>query len=99
MSGCLRQSVTGRVHSAVMSSGWKRVALVALLAVGSSCAVSNRPPARVSLDDATGLQDVSVTSPVVLVTVDGARWQEIFDGTDPSLSHAPFRPSRELVPN
>jgi len=40
-----------------------------------------------------------VTSPVVLVTIDGARWQEIFEGSDTSLSHAPFRPSRELVPN
>ena len=37
--------------------------------------------------------------PVILVTVDGARWQEIFEGSDPELSHAPRRPPHELVPN
>lgn len=37
--------------------------------------------------------------PVVLVTIDGARWQEVFEGSDTELSHAPRRPSRELVPN
>ena len=39
-----------------------------------------------------------VAAPVVLITIDGARWQEIFDGTDPALSHAPRRSARDLVP-
>lgn len=36
---------------------------------------------------------------MILVTVDGARWQEIFDGTDTALSRAPKRSAREIVPN
>ena len=39
-----------------------------------------------------------MAAPVVLITIDGARWQEIFDGTDPALSHAPRRSARDLVP-
>ncbi len=36
---------------------------------------------------------------VVLITVDGVRWQEIFDGTDPFLSGNKTIPARELLPN
>ena len=86
-----------------MSIEWKRVALVAVLAVGSSCAVPSRapqPPAPTVPTTTTGDgANASVTSPVVLVTIDGVRWQEVFDGTDTALSHAPFRPSRLLVPH
>ncbi len=37
--------------------------------------------------------------PVVLVTMDGVRWQDVFEGTDPVLSKAPTRPAVELMPN
>ncbi len=37
-------------------------------------------------------------APIVLITIDGARWQEIFDGTDTALSHAPPLPARAIVP-
>ena len=102
MSARLRETVTERVHCASMSIEWKRVALVAVLAVGSSCAVPSRaplPPAAVPTTTTEDGANASVTSPVVLVTIDGVRWQEVFEGTDTGLSHAPFRPSRRLVPN
>lgn len=36
---------------------------------------------------------------VVLITVDGIRWQEIFNGTDPILYHGKQMSARELLPN
>lgn len=50
-------------------------------------------PARIR-NDATG------PSPVVLVTIDGARWQEIFDGVDAGriAPPRPTRSARELMP-
>jgi hypothetical protein len=79
---------------------WKRVALVAVLAVGSSCTASGRvPQPSAPTPVAEPTPTPTVTGPVILVTIDGARWQEIFEGTDTALSHAPFRPSRLLVPN
>jgi hypothetical protein len=35
---------------------------------------------------------------VVLVTIDGARWQDVFEGSDPSLGGGPSRPPAELMP-
>jgi hypothetical protein len=37
--------------------------------------------------------------PVVVVTIDGVRWQEIFDGTEPARSHAPHVAASDLLPN
>ena len=102
MSARLRETVTEHVHCASMSIEWKRVALVAVLAVGSSCAVPSRAPRPAPAVPAATNADganASVTSPVIVVTIDGVRWQEVFEGTDTALSHAPFRPSRLLVPN
>lgn len=36
---------------------------------------------------------------VVLITIDGVRWQEIFNGTDPILYHGQKISARELLPN
>lgn len=36
---------------------------------------------------------------VVLVTIDGVRWQDVFVGTEPARSGAPFVPAAALVPN
>jgi hypothetical protein len=89
-----------------------RAALIGAVVVGSSCAPSSHvehaapaaaqahlptpepPPPSVTPPP----PDRHLDGPMVLVTIDGARWQEIFDGTDASLSHAPRRPARELVP-
>lgn len=78
-----------------------RAALVAALAAGSSCAAP-RPaqPRPAPLEEPmSAVGAVAAVGPVILVTIDGARWQEVFDGSDTALSHAPRRPSRELVPN
>ena len=42
---------------------------------------------------------MSHPNPVVLVTIDGARWQEVFDGSDTELSLFKKRPASDLVPN
>jgi hypothetical protein len=89
----LRETVTEHVHCASMSTEWMRAALISAVVVGSSCAPSSHvehalPPEA----------PAAVTAPLVLVTIDGARWQEIFEGSDPALSHAAHRPARELVP-
>lgn len=45
------------------------------------------------------IQPRGAAGPVVLVTIDGARWQEIFGGTDTELSNHPRRSARDLVPH
>lgn len=40
----------------------------------------------------------TATPKVVLITLDGVRWQDIFDGNDPINGYQPL-PSRSLVPN
>lgn len=37
--------------------------------------------------------------PVVIVTLDGVRWQEIFEGTDPTRTNEPRISSSQLMPN
>jgi hypothetical protein len=55
------------------------------------------PPPR-PIDPAR--ERVPGTKPVVvLVTLDGVRWQDVFEGTDAVLSRAPSRPAPELMPN
>lgn len=36
---------------------------------------------------------------IVLITLDGVRWQDIFEGTDPNLSSAHSITARDLLPN
>jgi len=81
-----------------------RAALVATLAVGSSCAAgraggsrSGAAPEHFEAEQPSA----AVSGPVILVTIDGARWQEIFEGTDAQLTSAPWahRSPRDLVPN
>src|SRR5688500_11195803 len=40
-----------------------------------------------------------VDAPVVLVTIDGVRWKEIFEGTDKALSPGPHVSATTLVPH
>lgn len=40
-----------------------------------------------------------VDAPVVIVTIDGVRWMEVFEGTDTTRSKHPFVPAAELAPN
>lgn len=53
-----------------------------------------------SLGARLGVASPVLKGPLVLVTIDGVRWQEIFRGTDPAFSQAPaVQPPQELVPN
>jgi hypothetical protein len=40
-----------------------------------------------------------VDAPVVVVTIDGVRWKEVFEGTDPTRSTHPVVPASQLAPN
>jgi len=37
--------------------------------------------------------------PIILVTMDGVRWQDVFEGSDPVLGKGPVKPAAELMPN
>ena len=53
-------------------------------------------PTREPADQRPGVDDPLV---LVRVTIDGVRWQEVFEGTDPALSHRPPEPAASLFPN
>lgn len=77
-----------------------RAALIGAVVVGSSCAPSRHGEhAAPSMPAASPPPPAAARGPLVLVTIDGARWQEIFGGTEPSRSHEPFVPARQLVPH
>jgi hypothetical protein len=108
MSIHVRESVTERMQDASMSVHWMTGVLVAALAAGSSCAMPRAPVTTSSaapMDSPPSHVAPSIAAPrrgggpIVLVTIDGARWQEIFDGTDREWHRGPRRSSRELVPN
>lgn len=44
---------------------------------------------------------IQINSPlkVIIITIDGTRWQDVFNGTDSMLSHRPNIPAREIMPN
>jgi hypothetical protein len=73
--------------------------LAAVLALTASCKSASRaetPPENVSVESvpAPSTEEPAPAPPpddrpprVVLVTIDGVRWQDVFDGGDPSLAH------------
>lgn len=85
-----------------------RAVLFGLPLFFTSCAGALSPGDRVaSWDEGSGLSAGEGLHPqnVVLVTIDGVRWQEIFDGADPVLAdraglpHGEPRTARGLTPN
>ncbi len=89
-----------------MARGSTEVALATLLSLVSSCSLG--PVAAPTRQTVLGSAVVPSPPkaqpsrvPIVLVTLDGARWQEIFAGADPERSPPPQRlPSAaELMPN
>jgi hypothetical protein len=86
-------------------------ALALLLALVSSCSLApakaahTGSTARSATAPADGTRDAKRAErtrfPVVLVTIDGARWQEIFTGADPSRlgMPAPLPTAAELMPH
>jgi hypothetical protein len=78
-----------------------------LLALGMFCASCVEPPdarTRSAQPPSAGARGEDAGN-VVLVTIDGVRWQEIFAGADPSLAdasglpHGAARTARGLTPN
>jgi len=69
-----------------------------------SCADRGRPPppvpAAVPPPVETQATEIRVPAgPVIIVTLDGTRWQEVFEGTEALRTGAPRLPARELLPN
>jgi hypothetical protein len=64
-----------------------------------------RPPAAGAPDPARAFEAAASADGVVLVTIDGVRWQEIFRGVDPGMASSAALPrgarlsARELTPN
>lgn len=87
-----------------MAGGMMKFGLIGLLALGASCA-SHQQDTRaiwanyIDVERACHPEDGGVRSPAVLVTIDGARWQEVFNGEDTSRVAAPRRKARDLFPN
>lgn len=87
---------------------WRTSALVALVAALSDCAADRggqaaareaiqSPPAVPS--NLRAVDGRGVDAPVVIITIDGVRWQEIFEGTEPSRTQTAFVPARSYLPN
>src|SRR5262245_26856358 len=79
-------------------------AVVTAIAIFASCAghPSGGPSLRRSecaRSDVERALPPLADDPVVLLTIDGVRWQEIFEGTDSELWASPKIPAAELVPN
>jgi hypothetical protein len=89
----LRRIVTQHMHCASMNVRvW--TAFLAFAFIELSCGDTQLA--------ARGAQQARPTvkpTPVVIVTIDGVRWQEIFEGTDPTLYAGTARSAAELVPN
>jgi hypothetical protein len=91
------------------AKGWARGAAVALLAAGAACIPPSELDATLQLAPAfvpetatergaTAHQADGDDPAVVLVVLDGVRWQEVFVGSDPQLSGAPAVPAEALMP-
>jgi hypothetical protein len=95
------------VGSGALIRSFSRAALVPLLTSFLSCHASapSRAPAAVepaAPARAFFARGEAPVDAVVLVVVDGARWQEIFEGVDPKLGAAagvPFEDAKTLLPN
>lgn len=84
-----------------------RAAVVALAAVaagwvdrGHTTDMGDDDPRRVPVTVSPRVHaHPGVDAPVVIVALDGVRWQEIFEGTEPARSPANLVPASEIVPN
>lgn len=94
--------------STVRSRSRAATVALALAITAAACADHGRAANKARDDDPFRVAVTSsprvlahhgVDAPVVLVTIDGVRWQEIFAGTDSSKSKEPVVPAPSLVPN
>jgi hypothetical protein len=90
------------------AKGWARGAAIALFATVAACIPPSELDASLqlapafateaALDRAPKPRDADDDPAVVLVVLDGVRWQEVFVGSDPQLSGAPAVPAEALMP-
>lgn len=85
-----------------MAHGWMKAALITLLVASANC--TSHHDGRAGWAQAIDLErDMAPKAmgraPVILMTIDGARWQEIFQGEDPVFVHGPRRSPAEIMPN
>jgi hypothetical protein len=81
-----------------------RAGLFALTLFASACADRGRAAdivgqRYVPSSLAPGTEGRGVDSPLVIVTLDGVRWQEVFGGTDPAWTSTPSAPPAAFAPN
>lgn len=76
---------------------WKQSILTLVLL--ASCAAPRHPDAGDALDPRRVSEAQRLRGRAVIVTLDGARWQEIFEGTDGGRAAGPRRTAAELMPN
>jgi hypothetical protein len=72
--------------------------IVAALVLGSCSERTSTPPAIVSDLNAASTDPSPRDGRVVLVTIDGARWQDVFEGSNPTFSGEPSVPPEGLMP-
>lgn len=91
-----------------MACGWMKASLSCVLALGIlSCGASQHEVVRRRSADVIDARRATIerrgvdraVAPVVLVTIDGARWQEIFLGTDAKRDKGRTQAPRALLPN
>ena len=100
-SACLVEGMGA--HKQRQSKRWAShyAPFVAALAMMTAAACTERTSkAPVVIDD---LAAASASGPardgrVVLITIDGARWQDVFEGSDSGFSGAPSIPPEQLMP-
>jgi hypothetical protein len=73
-------------------------AFVASLAVAACVQRASTPPVIVDDLSTTSASTVPRDGRVVVVTLDGVRWQDVFDGADPLLGGEPAAPPEALMP-
>jgi hypothetical protein len=104
-STCVRRSVTLHMHHTNMKLS-RSLSVAAFALSVSSCESGLSPlPTATSLVASerhpfvAPMPNRSLTGRIMLVALDGVRWQEIFVGSDPSISGSPPRSPGILAPN
>lgn len=72
-----------------------------ILLLGCTNAVASQPhtlpPTLIEFTPSHSDQAITIQSNVLLITIDGTRWQDVFYGTDPALTNNP-QTERQLLP-
>lgn len=84
---------------AELQSAIARYAVLAACLVSSCSERTSTAPSLVrGIEPLSSIQPTTSAARVVLVTIDGVRWQDVFEGSDASRSGAPHVPPEQLMP-